>query len=72
MLPEVLSEVLGMSLAEVLDQYYSESDEDKRGRLIGDALDRKRMGDEDQAWLDQEARRREEEDIYRREPDDTY
>jgi hypothetical protein len=72
MLPEALSEALGVSLAEVLDRYYSESDEDKRGRLIGDALDRKRMGDEDQAWLDQEARRREEEDIYRGEPDDTY
>jgi hypothetical protein len=49
MLPEALSEALGMSLAEVLDQYYSESDEDKRGCLIGDALDRKWMGDEDQA-----------------------
>jgi hypothetical protein len=72
MLPEALSEALGMSLAEVLDRYYSESDEDKRGRLIGDALDRKWMGDEDQAWLDREARRCEEEDVYRGEPDDTY
>jgi hypothetical protein len=55
-----------------LDQYYSESDKDKRGHLIGDVLDRKWMGEEDQAWLDQEARRRAEEDIYRGEPDDMY
>jgi hypothetical protein len=45
MLPEALSEALGVSLSEV--QYYNESDKDKRGRMIGDVLDRKRMGDED-------------------------
>jgi hypothetical protein len=72
MLPEALSEALGVSLSEVLDRYYSELDEDKRGRMIGDALDRKRMGNEDQGSLDQEARRHAEEDLYRREPDDTY
>jgi hypothetical protein len=72
MLPKALSEALGVSLSEVLDRYFSESDEDKRGRMIEDALDRKRIWDEDQEWLNQESRRREEEDLYRGEPDDTY
>jgi hypothetical protein len=30
MLPEALSEALGVSLSKVLDRYFSESDEDKR------------------------------------------
>jgi hypothetical protein len=36
MLPEELSEALGVSLSEVLARYYSESDISERGRLIGD------------------------------------
>jgi hypothetical protein len=60
MLPEALSEALGVSLSEVLDCYYNELDEVERGRLIGNALDRKWMGEEDQEWLDKESKRREE------------
>jgi hypothetical protein len=52
MLPEALSEALGVSLLEVLDQYYRESDKGIRGRIISEALDMKWMGDGDQEWLD--------------------
>jgi hypothetical protein len=45
---------------ENIDHWVSELDEDKRGRMIGDVLDRELMGDEDQEWSDQESRRREE------------
>jgi hypothetical protein len=48
MLPEALSEALGVSLSKVLDWYYSESDEVKRGHMIGDALGMKQMGERDQ------------------------
>jgi hypothetical protein len=35
MLPEALSDALGISLLEVLARYYSISDLDERGRTIG-------------------------------------
>jgi hypothetical protein len=72
MLPEELSEVLGVSLSNVLARHYSGSDVSKRGRLIGDALDRKRMGDEDREWLEGESRKWDHEELYCGEPDDTY
>jgi hypothetical protein len=59
MLPEAVSEALGISLSEVLDLYFGELDEVRRGRLIGEALDRRMMGEWDQEWLDEESRRRE-------------
>jgi hypothetical protein len=57
MLPEALSEALGISLLEVVNQYYSESDDAKRDRLIGDALDQKRMEEEVEEWLWEEAQK---------------
>jgi hypothetical protein len=63
MLPEALSEALGVSLSEVMKLYYNESDNVKRGHLIGNALDRKWMGEEDQEWLDRESKRREEVEV---------
>jgi hypothetical protein len=39
MLPEAVSEVLGISLSKVLDLYFGELDEVRRGCLIGDAID---------------------------------
>jgi hypothetical protein len=73
MLPEALSEVLGVSLSEVLDQYYSKLDKVKQSRMIGNMLDRKQMGERDQEWLDKESQRQEEVEIlsYHWE-DDTY
>jgi hypothetical protein len=58
MLPEAVSEALGISLTEVLDLYFSELDEVRRGCLIGDTLDRRMIGEWDQAQLDKESRRR--------------
>jgi hypothetical protein len=40
-----------------MDLYYSESDEEKRDRLIGDALDRKRTEEEGEEWLREESQK---------------
>jgi hypothetical protein len=58
MVPEALSDALGISLLEVLEQYYSVSDVAERGRLIGEAIDRRRMEEEGEEWLAEEARKR--------------
>jgi hypothetical protein len=47
MLPIALSEVLGISLTEVMDRYFDGSD----------ALDRKRTNEEGESWLSKEAHR---------------
>jgi hypothetical protein len=39
------SEALGISLSKVLDLYFGELDEVRRGHLIGEALDRRMMGE---------------------------
>jgi hypothetical protein len=73
MLPATLSKALGISLLDVLDYYYNESDEVKRGHLIEEALDRKRMGDRDQEWMDRESKRLEEIEVsLQYQEDDTY
>jgi hypothetical protein len=46
MLPEALSDALGISLSEVLGRYYSISDLGERGCLIGEAMDRRRTEEE--------------------------
>jgi hypothetical protein len=71
-LPEAISEALGISLSEVLDLYFGGIDEDRRDRLVWDTIDRRRMEVEDHEWLEREFRRRDHEDLYRGEPDDTY
>jgi hypothetical protein len=58
MLPIALSEVLGISLSEVLERYFDGSNEDERVRRIEDAVDRKRSEEEGEEWLVGEARRR--------------
>jgi hypothetical protein len=58
MLPEAVSEALGISLSEVLDLYFGELDEVRRGCLIGDAIDRRMMGEQDHEWLEGEAWKR--------------
>jgi hypothetical protein len=57
MLPEALSDALGISLSEVLGRYYSISDLGERGHLIGEAMDRRRMEEEGEEWLSEEARK---------------
>jgi hypothetical protein len=57
MLPKALSDALGITLSEVLGRYYSISDLAERGRLIGEALDRRRTEEEGEEWLAEEARK---------------
>jgi hypothetical protein len=54
-LPAALSEVLGISLADVMDRYVDGSEESERVRRIEDALDRRREFEEGEEWLAQES-----------------
>jgi hypothetical protein len=73
MLPEALSDVLGITLSEVLGRYYSISDLVERGRLIGEAMDRRRTEEEGEEWLAEEARKRDAvAELVHRGGDDTY
>jgi hypothetical protein len=58
MLPAALSEVLGISLSEVMERYFDGSGEEDRVRRIEDAVDRRRSEEEGEEWLAGEARRR--------------
>jgi hypothetical protein len=58
MLPEAISEALGISLSEVLDLYFGDISEEQRDRLVWDTIDRRRMIAEDEVWLAAESRRR--------------
>jgi hypothetical protein len=72
MLPEAISKALGISLSEVLDLYFGGINEERRDRLVWDAIDRRRMEVEDCQWLEGESRRWDHEELYRGEPNDTY
>jgi hypothetical protein len=73
MLPEALSDALGISLSEVLEHYYSVSDVVERGHLIGEAMDRKRTAEEGEEWLAEEAHNRSVVgELVHRGGDDTY
>jgi hypothetical protein len=58
MLPAALSEVLGISLSDVMERYFNGSSEDERVHCIEDAVERKRSEEEGEEWLAREARRR--------------
>jgi hypothetical protein len=58
MLPEAISEALGISLSEALDLYFRDISDEQRDRLVWDAIDQRRMNVEDEAWLEGESRRR--------------
>jgi hypothetical protein len=58
MLPIALSEVLGISLSDVMEHYFDGSDEGERVRQIEDTVERRRSNQEDEDWLAREARRR--------------
>jgi hypothetical protein len=58
MLPAALSEVLGISLLDVMERYFDGSREEDRVRRIKDAVDRRRSEEEGEEWLAGEARRR--------------
>jgi hypothetical protein len=71
MLPEAVSEVLGISLSEVLDLYFGDLDEVRRDHLICDAIDRRREEAEyeENRWREVQEERRLELQSYR---DDTF
>jgi hypothetical protein len=57
LLPEAVSEALGISLSEVLNLYFGELDEDTRDRMVWDAIDRHRGEEEDMHLLREDRRR---------------
>jgi hypothetical protein len=57
MLPEAVSEALGISLSEVFDLYFGELDEVRRACLIGDALDGRMLGEIDCERMEENIRR---------------
>jgi hypothetical protein len=74
MLPTALSEVLGISLSEVMKRYFDGSDEGERVRWIEDDMERKRSDEEGEDWLAGEARRRSMvlERVHRNREDDSF
>jgi hypothetical protein len=57
LLPEAISEALGISLSEVLNLYFGELDEDTRDCMVWDAIDRCRGEEEDMHWMREDRRR---------------
>jgi hypothetical protein len=72
MLPQAMSEALGISLSEVLDLYFRKLDEVRRGCLIGDVLDRRMLGEWDHKLLEEESRRRDATEISLYQEDDDF
>jgi hypothetical protein len=72
LLPEAVSEALGISLSEVLNLYFGELDEDTRDRLVWDAIDRRRGEEEDMDILWEESRRADEAEFRSYYEDDTF
>jgi hypothetical protein len=56
MLPAALSEALGISLSDVMIQYFDGSEESERVRRIEETLDRRREFEEGEEWLAQQSR----------------
>jgi hypothetical protein len=56
MLPAALSEVLGLSLADVMIRYFDGSEESERVRRIEEALDRRCEFEEGEEWLANQSR----------------
>jgi hypothetical protein len=74
LLPEAVSEALGISLSEVLNLYFGELDEGIRDRMVWDAIDRRRDEEEGEEWLAGEARRRSliQERVHQNREDDSF
>jgi hypothetical protein len=52
MLPEAISEALGISLSEVLDLYFRDISDKQQDHLVWDTIDQRRMNVEDEVWLE--------------------
>jgi hypothetical protein len=57
MLPAALSEVLSISLSDVMVRYFDGSEESERVRCIEEALDWRREFEEGEEWLAQQSHR---------------
>jgi hypothetical protein len=57
MLPTVLSEALGISLADVMARYFDGLGESERVRWIEEALERRKSFEEGEEWLARESRK---------------
>jgi hypothetical protein len=72
LLPEAVSEALGISLSEVLNLYSGELDEDTRDHMVWDAIDRRRGEEEDMDLLREDRRRADEAEFRSYYKDDTF
>jgi hypothetical protein len=60
LLPEAISEALGISLSKVLILYFGELDKNTRDRMVWDVIDRCRGEEEDMHVLREDSRRADE------------
>jgi hypothetical protein len=74
MLPTTLSEVLGISLSDVMAQYFDGSEESERVRRIEEALNQRRESEEGSEWLARESCKTDAmlERIHRGQDDDSF
>jgi hypothetical protein len=72
LLPEAVSEALGISLSEVLNLYFGELDKDTRDRMVWDAIDRRRGEEEDMHLLREDRCRADEVEFRSYYEDDTF
>jgi hypothetical protein len=73
-LPVALSKALGISLSDVMDQYFNVSEESERVHRIEEALDQRREFEEGEEWLAQESHKTDAmlEQIHRGQDDDSF
>jgi hypothetical protein len=55
MLPSTLSKALGISLVDVMIQYFNSSEESEKVRYIEEALDQRKEFEEGEEWLVQQS-----------------
>jgi hypothetical protein len=60
LLPEAISEALGITLSEVFDLYFRDIDEVMRDRLIWEAIDRHRDDLQERSWFEENTQREQE------------
>jgi hypothetical protein len=72
LLPEAVSEALGISLSEVLSLYFKELNENTRDCMVWDAIDRCRDEKKDMHWLREDRCRADEAEFRSYYEDDTF
>jgi hypothetical protein len=72
MLPEAISEVLGVSLSEVHDLYFGNLDEVRRGCIIEEAVNRRQEDLQERDQFEEDSQRECEATLRSNYEDDTY